>query len=240
MKKLIGIMCLFPFLFSPAAIAGVCEEADITRHLKLPPGVTLDVVSKREVNGMCEMIVRPSNYTRLLSLYATKDFVILGSMFEDKRELDKESIRKAEKQEFLSVKPELDQLAAFSYKPEEVKRTAYLFTDPDCPYCNRAKKRIREFADQHNLEVKVIFFPVHKTAEEKIISGICEKMTFEDYLAGRYGEKACPEGKETLKKSREIARRIGVSGTPTLIFDNGKRAVGFSPARMARVLEEGN
>ena len=240
MKKLIGIMYLLSLLFSSVAIAGVCEEADITRHLKLPPGVTLDVVSKREVNGMCEMIVRPSNYTKLLSLYATKDFVILGSMFQKKKELDRESIAKAERDQFLSVKSELDQLAAFSYKPEEAKRTAYLFTDPDCPFCNRAKKRIREFADQHDLEMKVIFFPVHKTAEEKIISGICKGMTFEDYLAGRYGKESCSKGKETLKKSREVARRIGVSGTPTVILDNGKRAVGFSPARMARLLEEGN
>jgi protein-disulfide isomerase-like protein with CxxC motif len=87
------------------------------------------------------------------------------------------------------------------------------------------------------LEVKVIFFPVHKTAEGKIITGICRGMTFEDYLAGKYGKESCSKGKENLRKSQEIARKLGVSGTPTVILDDGKRVIGVNFRLLEKYLD---
>jgi len=226
MKTPIGIILLL-FLFSPVAIAGVCEEAELS-HLPLPPGVTPEVVSQKEVNGMCEFIIRLSSYPGLFSLYGTRDFVISGSMFKEKKEISKESIAEVERDEFFALKPELDRLAAFSYQPKEVKRTAYLFTDPDCPYCNRAKKLIKQFAEGEKLEVKFIFSPVHPAGKAKAISGICGGITFEDYLNEKYGDRTCAKGEDNLRRTQEIAFRLGVSGTPTVILDDGKKLIGLN------------
>jgi len=73
---------LLGFLLSYEAFAGVCNEVNeelLQKHAPIPP---YKVVSKREVKGLCELILNING--DLVPVYATKDFILAGEMFSNR------------------------------------------------------------------------------------------------------------------------------------------------------------
>jgi hypothetical protein len=62
---------------SSFAFAGVCDEVDLRRHLPFLPEA-VEVVEKREVYSLCEMVLRDRG--GYFTIYGTKDYVIVGNM----------------------------------------------------------------------------------------------------------------------------------------------------------------
>jgi len=228
---------LLGVLASSTAFAGVCDEITdqvLQKHAPIPP---YKVMSKREINGLCEMILNING--QFVPIYATKDFVLAGEMFSDRKQITQEQIAKLKEEQFKKLKKELDSLTATVYKPEKVSgKILYFITDPDCPYCNRFKKTVKEFADKNGITVKLAFFPLpfHKGADRKAESFICEGKTFEDYLKGNYGSKTCEDGRKNIQKMLTLVKEAGIRGTPAFITENGKVITGFREREIERAL----
>jgi thiol:disulfide interchange protein DsbC len=228
---------LLGILAGSTALAGVCDgitDSVLRKHAPIPP---YQVMSKREINGLCEMILNING--QFVPIYATKDFILAGEMFSGRKQITQEQIAKLKKEQFKKLKKEIDSFTATVYKPENAKgKVLYFITDPDCPYCNRFKKTVKEFADKNGITVKLVFFPLpfHKGADRKAESFICEGKTFEDYLKDSYGSKTCEEGQKKIRKMLILAREAGIRGTPTFITENGKVITGFRERELARAL----
>jgi thiol:disulfide interchange protein DsbC len=172
-------------------------------------------------------------------IYATKDFVLAGEMFSNRKQITQEQIAKVRKEQVKRLKGKLDELTATIYKPENANgKVLYLITDPDCPYCNRSKETVKMFADKNGITVKLVFFPLpfHKGADRKAESFICKGKSFEDYLNGSYGSKSCEEGQKKIRKMLILAREAGIRGTPTFITENGRVITGFREKELERAL----
>jgi thiol:disulfide interchange protein DsbC len=102
------------------------------------------------------------------------------------------------------------------------KRRLAVFTDPNCPYC---KKLELEMADLTNLTIYIFVFPILPGSEEKAKVIWCSSdrlKTWEDHMLWSIepqSDKACDTS--ALSKITMHAKKLGISVTPTLIFEDG-------------------
>ena len=241
-KIVVGFFACFVVLaMSVIVFAGSgsdpCKDVNndsITKHLSVPQ---FSIASKRDVgDGLCEVVLRIND--DLLPVYVGNGFVLVGDMFRFRGHVTKEKISELNMAIFKENKGVLDDVTAFSYKPAQVKSTLYYITDPDCPYCEQAKLPIKKFADENNVEIKVVLFPLpmHPNAKDKAIKGICGKMSYQDYIDGKYDGEKCREGEDKIAKAITAVEKLKVNGTPTFINGNGEKAVGFSPEKLKEIL----
>ena len=229
MRKYLAILSFPVFGF-----ASVCDEVNLEKHVPIPP---YKIESKREVFGLCEMIININN--QLIPVYATKDFVISGEMFSNKRQITYEMLEKVKKEITKRNVKKLEKLRYVSYKPENAKNYFYFISDPDCPYCNSVKGKVAELAKKYGWEIRLIWFPLpfHPRAKEKAISFLCENKTYEDYLKNDYGKSFCEEGKKAVEENLRVLSFV--KGTPTFIFPDGDVIVGANVQRLQQKLKGG-
>jgi len=102
------------------------------------------------------------------------------------------------------------------------KRRLAVFTDPNCPYC---KKLELEMADLTNVTIYIFVFPILPGSEEKARVIWCSSdrlKTWEDHMLWSIepqSDKACDTS--ALSKITMHAKKLGISVTPTLIFEDG-------------------
>lgn len=227
-------MSVFVFAGSGSDPCKDVSKDSITRHLSVPE---FSMASKRDVgDGLCEVVLRIND--DLLPVYVGNGFVLVGDMFRLREHVTKEKISELNMAIFRENKGNLDDVTAFSYRPAKVKSTLYYITDPDCPYCEKAKLPVRKFADENNVEIKVVLFPLpmHPNARDKAIKGICGKMSYQDYIDGKYAGEKCREGEDKIARAIAAVEKLKVNGTPTFIGGNGEKAVGFSPEKLREIL----
>jgi len=225
---------LFLFLVPSFVFASVCEEVKLTDHVPIPP---YRVESKREIFGLCEMILNING--QLIPVYATKDFLISGEMFSYRRQITQNQLETVKNKVVRESIAKLETLRYVSYKPEGVKegRYFYFISDPDCPFCEKVKAEVKELADKYGYEIRLIWYPLpfHREAKPKAVSFLCEGKTYEDYIRSEWGNKQCEEGKKEVEKNIRILSSM-VQGTPVFIFPDGKVVAGANIKRLEEVM----
>jgi len=248
-ETIVAIAILVLFATAATVYGGsLCKEdnktilSTLNKHVPIPPA---RIVSKREVYGLCEIILEIRG--EFVPVYATDQFVLAGELFCKRHPVTQEKIRKIQEKLFISMRPELDKVVAMIYRPdtEKIQHTLYMITDPACPYCHLAEAGIREIAKEHNAVLKVVFFPVHlPEGKEKAIEAICRKLNFQAYIKdnwrreGKTEQHQCEKGKKLLKKSIALGKRLGIRGVPTFYLDNGKKTVGANKGLIEKLFAD--
>jgi thiol:disulfide interchange protein DsbC len=122
--------------------------------------------------------------------------------------------------------------------------TVIEFTDPDCPYCRKASSFLEGKADVK----RYIFFiplPMHKDAERKIRYIFCSPdraKAYEDAMKGKLDDEKyeiCkkPDVDELVGLHKELAEKMGVSGTPFFVV-NGQVIPGADMGRIEAALAQ--
>lgn len=210
-------------------VLDVCEGIDdkfISKHIQLP---AFEIMGKRKAYSLCEVVLKIHNDYATVYASAEGDFLIVGEMFSSRVHISRESTLKYEKRDILEQKEALDKVVAFTYKPEgNIRDYLYFFTDPQCPHCENAKRRLKEIADNRGLELKVIFFPISSLSRDKAVKGICSKMSYEDYLNSKYAGVSCPEGQKKIEDAVNVGRKLRIGGVPSFITSKGLILEGFN------------
>lgn len=100
------------------------------------------------------------------------------------------------------------------------KKTVIMFTDPDCPFCKKAKEKLQNYNGEYRVVVK--YFPleqIHPGATKKAIEEVAEWL-----------KKTRPDlkGADTLKEAQKMVeediaegQKAGISGVPTYVMEDG-------------------
>jgi len=204
----------------------------------------VEAVNEAPVKGLCEVVVSLGGEKFVLYSDQSGRYLLLGdrsglvSVYDLKT---KENLTQKRLEELnrLSQKQvhELDRYVAFTYGNRG--KVVYLFTDPECPYCQRLEPTLKKLADEGKVQVKVILYPLpfHPHAKEKSVAIVCQNIGWEGLRADYWTEERmkkldqwqCPEGEKLVEKSLEAAKKYGVRGTPTMITEEGKKVVGALP-----------
>jgi thiol:disulfide interchange protein DsbC len=104
------------------------------------------------------------------------------------------------------------------------KRRLAVFEDPNCPHCRNTRMAINQLKDT---TVYTYTYPIlRQDSTEKVKKALCAKDQLKAWnelmLQGRTPDNdgSC---KNNLNQIVELGRKLRVTGTPTLIFSDGKR-----------------
>lgn len=231
--KVFTIISFFCFVFACNLSNNPCSNIN-EKSLKEALKVDFDsIVEKNEVQGtgLCQVVIKRAGGLNIFYVFPDSKTFVFGDIYKEGVFLSKATLERLQEKEFSGFKNEIDKVVAFSYKPEGASKYIYMITDPDCPFCEKAKHLIKSWADERKVEIRVIFFPLealHPQAKDKSIKAICSGMKFEDYINSKWIGNICDEGSKKINDSISLMRQMNVNGTPTFISSTGKRAVGFS------------
>ncbi len=194
------------------------------------PQVKVDAIRSTEITGLYEVV----SGQNVFYFYPEKDLLVIGEIYTKAlRNLTAE--RKGE----LAAQKVKDLPLDKAVKIGNGKHVVIEFTDPDCPYCRRAAEFLKKRTD---LTRYIFFSPfAHPAAAAKVQAILASKdkaSAYEDAMAGKeLPATEVSEGVKTLAREQmELAKQIGVTGTPTFFID-GKQVVGADLKKIEELLK---
>ncbi len=224
-------------------------QKELLSFLKNPAIEVLKVFPDRQIEGICDVVIK--FYGNKLVLYTDKSgsFIFLGSRnglvniynLKSGENLTKKQIDELNRLTKEQVE-RLKKYVVFTYGKKG--KVVYLFTDPECPFCQRLEPTLKKLADEGLIQIKVILFPLpfHPHAEEKSVAIACQNIGWKGLTkefwnstnTAKLERWQCERGKKLVEESKKIGEEYGVSGTPTIITESGKRVVGALPEPLLR------
>lgn len=194
----------------PAAIKKTLDGAEITA---LKPTVIADLY-QATVNG--------SNL-----IYITKDgrYVLHGDIIDTKLGVN------MTQQSIVDLMQKMDYLA---YTPKGgAKYYINVFTDIDCPYCQKLHREMDQY-QKHGVEVRYFFFPrsgPYSASAQKLENVWCSKNP-QKAMTEAKNQKTLPKKncKNPIEQHMQLARQLGLQGTPLIYTEHGERIGGYRPA----------
>ena len=221
-------MKLLPTLLASATLllAGTgafAQEAAIRKALseRIPQLQNIDEVQVTPMKGLYEVRMG----TDVFYTDATGDFLIQGELIDTKnrRNITEDRIAKLTAIDFASL-PMKD---AFTIVRGNGKRKIAVFEDPNCGYCKRFEK---DMQNVDNVTVYMFLYPIlSPDSVEKSRNIWCAKdraKEWEDHMVRDKVTPAATCDTAAIQRNMALGRKYKITGTPTLIFQDGTKVPG--------------
>jgi thiol:disulfide interchange protein DsbC len=109
-----------------------------------------------------------------------------------------------------------------------------VFSDPDCPFCKRLEQN--ELSNITDVTIYTFLMPLeqlHPDAANKAKAIWCapdRSKAWQDWALNNQLPKKTANCEAPIEKVANLAKRLGVTSTPTIFFADGKRMLGAYPA----------
>ena len=218
------------------AHAAVAQEAVIRKNLaeRLPDLPKIDEVTKTPIPGLYEVRIG----TEILYTDERGDHIIEGSIIETKgrSNLTQARIDKITAIDFAAL-PLKD---AIVWKQGSGARKLVVFADPNCGYCKKFETEMQQVKD---VTVYTFLIPIlGGDSPEKSRNIWCAKDNAAVWRDWMIKGAAAPRSMGTcdasaLQRNLAMARKYRVTGTPALVFEDGKRVPGaMAPEQVEKQL----
>ncbi len=197
------------------AITGKFPAAQITSVTKTPYGGLYEVLIDGEV------------------IYSSADgkYLVMGNIIElsTRRNLTAARMEKLNAVKWNTLP--LDK--AIKEVRGDGSRKLVVFSDADCPFCKKLEPEIEKLS---NVTVYTFLYPIEGLHPQAIPTSKqiwCEKdrlKAWKAYMLRGERPKASGECANPVDEIIALGNKLRVSGTPTLIFENGQRVPGYVPA----------
>lgn len=210
----------------PASRAAKCPQKEKIQQgiQKAFPKLQFEIVkiSPSESRNLCQIQIKTGSRQHLLYTDPRGDFILTGNLHElnTGRNLTQENLLVLNRLSAEEIQ-QLEPLTAFTLG--RGKKTAFLVTDPQCPYCRQAESLLKKVAEKEDIQVRFILFPLesYKGSREQCISVICDNKGIEGFDSGYRSENQCPEGIKKIENTAAFMQKKGINSTPTLIYMDG-------------------
>lgn len=235
MKKLLSGALLTAMLGSTAVGAEEIPTALVDALPGLVPGATTDQLSLTPVPGLYELVYKSD----VLYLSGDGRYVFQGDLLDlETRQNLTEERRKVAR---LAVIQDVGEDTMIVFAPDEVKHTLTVFTDIDCPYCARLHRDVQALND-NGIKVRYLAFPragIPSKSYDKTVSVWCSDDTQQAIADAKFGKPVEPRRCENpVADHYALGRSVGVTGTPTLILEDGGVIPGYVPAdRLVKMMQ---
>lgn len=210
------------------------QEATIRKNLaaRVPALASIDEVRKTPMNGLYEVRVG----TDVLYTDAEGNFLLQGSLLDtrNRKNLTEERVTKLTAINFADVPLK----NGITIVRGNGKRKLVMFEDPNCGYCKRFEKDLQKV---NNVTVHVMLIPIlGADSVEKARQIWCSAdkgKAWNDWMQ----RDVLPKGAgscntDALTANLDFARKYRITGTPTLVFEDGTRVPGAINAQQVEEL----
>ncbi|HXH73305.1 MAG TPA: DsbC family protein [Mariprofundaceae bacterium] len=212
----------------PAAAAGDEAPAAIAQQIRAGiPDLKIDAVRPTPMEGIYEIQVGHVVY---YSDAEGRHLIAGGHMFETAthRDITRERLEDINRIDW-SVLP-LDKAIVSGDKNAKLKLA--VFTDPECPYCKRLETELK---DMKGVKVYTFLFPltqIHPHAQAKAEAIWCSKDRHDTMMKVMLEDATPTIGTcdTPIAEIQQLAQKLGISGTPTMIAGDGRMFAGVMAA----------
>jgi len=217
MKKLL-LTVLVLFVGTGVNLVSAFEEADVITQLqKSFPMIVIEKVSPSPVSPLVEVLTETGD---LFYFEPKTAKVILGEILSS----EGENLTRKRKEAIAAARVKALPLHE-AIQIGNGKHVVIEFVDPDCPYCRRGEAF---FESRTDITRHVFLYPIpelHPDAERKSRYILCaddQVAAYHEVMAGKLDKmtnpvfETCKDAKTLalLEKHKNIARQLGVRGTP--------------------------
>ncbi len=191
------------------------------------PGKTVDVVSPSPIKGMYEVVIG----AQLLYFSEDGKFMFDGDLFDISQRKDLSTPIREEARAKIVQQAVAD--GGITYKPKtEIKHKVAVFTDIDCGYCRKLHNQMDGYLEK-GIQVSYLFMPragLQSASYRKAVSAVCAdepQKALTDLKNGKtVTDKTCDN---KIAEQFNLAREIGIRGTPGIVTESGKIFPGYMP-----------
>ncbi|MBL1260287.1 MAG: DsbC family protein [Thiotrichaceae bacterium] len=236
MNKRFVLVVVLLAAFSTSVLA---DDSAVRKTLsKIIPGQIPDLVEESAYKGLFEVVYGSD----IFYLSADGRFLFQGDMVDLTTQDNLTEARRTQGRHQLMQTVALDSKIRFIPANGKPTYVVDVFTDVDCFYCQKLHHEMEDYL-REGIEIRYLAFPragVGSHAYEKIVSVWCaEDQLGEMTLAKNKQQPARRECDNPVQEHMALARKIGVSGTPALVFEDGALMPGYVPAaQLKKILDE--
>lgn len=229
--------------------ATAANELDTVKDTlsRLMPKASPDSVMMSVIPGMYEAVYGAN----VIYVSADGRYMVEGDLYDlQKRENLTENKREGGRIKAMGTLSE-DTMIIFKPKDGNIKHVITAFTDIDCGYCRKLHEQIADY-NKLGIEVRYLSYPragLNSASFYKAESVWCAKDPHKAITFAKSGAKLEQikaleqiEGKDCkpiIREHMDVAKEVGVSGTPTLVMNNGKVLPGYvAPDRLIQYLDK--
>lgn len=253
-------LALFIALFIPKAKAFTGCESDcqkchslskeevgiVLKKIKTPDAKILNI-QMSPVKGLWEVSTESSGHRALLYVDFSKKYLVAGgSIVEVDALINKTKERLDELNKDKKINPASVPLKdALVIGSGKAKIKVIIFTDPDCPYCEKLHQEIKKVTAQRlDIAFYLKLFPlnIHPASYWKSKSIICNKSI--KYLEDNFEKKPIPKtdcngNSKEIDNNIKFAEKNGITGTPTIILPDGSLFQGTAePEKLIKMIDD--
>ncbi|SFD22231.1 thiol:disulfide interchange protein DsbC [Thiohalospira halophila DSM 15071] len=236
----LGLALVLTFYTGAAPADGSAErDARLTEQVrKLIPEAEDPVIRSTPVEGILEVVVDEE------VLYITEGgrYIFAGDLLdvEERRNLS-EAARGRGRAEQVA---RLDDEGLITYPAEDERHRVTVFTDIDCPYCQRLHEQIEAY-NERGITVQYAAFPRAGRGSgswDKAVAVWCadDRQAAMDRAmknSSDGGGEACDD--HPVGGQFDLAGELGIRGTPTIVAESGRMIPGFAPPeKLVEALEQ--
>lgn len=214
---------------------GTADARAVAAIAALNPNVTVETVGAAPLPGFREAIVGGQ------VVYVSDDgrYLFLpgagGALFDTRAQKNlSEAALAGMRTRLLATIPQSERIV---FAPKDPVHTVTVFTDVECGYCRKLHSEIAEYNAQ-GIAVEYLAFPrmgIGSEDFEKMVSVWCA----DDRNAaltrakdtGKVIDKDC---KNTVTMQYDIGQRVGLTGTPMILAEDGTQLGGYVPPKALR------
>ena len=221
---------LMAVLISIQAASAWADEASLKKAVEAAyPKMTVESIVKTPYAGLYEV------YMNGQIIYTDEKFSFLiaeGHLVDSKSKKDVTGDRLADLSKIDFSALPLDQ--AVKVVKGNGSRKMAVFSDPDCPFCKRLEQN--ELVNITDVTIYTFLYPLeqlHPDAANKAKAIWCaadRSKAWQDWALNNQLPKKSANCDAPIEKVAALAKRMGVTSTPTIFFADGKRMLGAYPA----------
>ena len=225
---------------SLAALMGLCsavsmaDVATVSKNVKQQhPQLKLDNIQATEMKG----IYSASMDGQVVYLNEDAQHILAGSMIrlKDQHNLTKDLLIQQNSVDWKKL-PLQDTIKSVRGTG---KRQIAIFSDPNCPYCKQLEAELKKL---NNITIYTFILPLKAQSVAPSKQVYCEKnpaLAWENLITKAQLPTSQSSCANPVERNIVLAHRLGVNGTPAIIFSNGFKVMGaYSAAQIEQIFKE--
>ncbi len=224
MKHMIRQLSLAVFMGLCSAVS-MADVATVSKNVKQQhPQLKLDNIQATEMKG----IYSASMDGQVVYLNEDAQHILAGSMIrlKDQHNLTKDLLIQQNSVDWKKL-PLQDAIKSVRGTG---KRQIAIFSDPNCPYCKQLEAELKKL---DNITIYTFILPLKAQSVAPSKQVYCEKnpaLAWENLITKAQLPKSQTSCANPVERNMALAHRLGVNGTPAIIFSNGFKVMGAYPA----------
>ncbi|WP_394803961.1 DsbC family protein [Acinetobacter towneri] len=203
----------------------MADVATVSKNVKQQhPQLKLDNIQATEMKG----IYSASMDGQVVYLNEDAQHILAGSMIrlKDQHNLTKDLLIQQNSVDWKKL-PLQDAIKSVRGKG---KRQIAIFSDPNCPYCKQLEAELKKL---DNITIYTFILPLKAQSVAPSKQVYCEKnpaLAWENLITKAQLPTSQSSCANPVERNIVLAHRLGVNGTPAIIFSNGFKVMGAYPA----------